>query len=392
MIILPDRSLSRGKLLMPIPKGEWRESSVSLARDQFNNKVIRTFFRLTARLADGHIAWRGQFEDRDDADAFLFALASGSLRYERELWRLPTPEWHPGLGENLSYEFATVTFLTSTSSATYTSPSDWNNSSNTIEGIGGGASGGVEIATSTNPNNSGGGGGEYREIANFTFASPGTTTASYVAGSGGTAVALTSSGFLTQGGNNGANTTFNSTSLIAVSGKGGTSSAAGAGGTGGTGAAGSANGGAGSFATGAGAASGGGGAGGPNGAGANSGAATSSNVASTGGNGGGGSGGAGGAGRTTTGTATSGGNGTEWQASPAYGSGGGGGAGAVLNANVTAGSGGTYGGGGGAVAIRSMSASRTGTSGAGAQGLIVVTYTPVALISLANNNLPMLGM
>ena len=54
-----------------------------------------------------------------------------------------------------------------TSGTTWTVPSDWNSSNNSIELIGGGA-GGSDF-TSGNPPNSGGGGGEYRKLTNQTY-------------------------------------------------------------------------------------------------------------------------------------------------------------------------------------------------------------------------------
>jgi hypothetical protein len=396
MIILPDRSLSRGKLLMPIPKWQWREPSVALARDQFNNKVVRTFFRLTARLADGHIVWRGQFDDRDDADAFLFALASGSLRYERDLWRLPTPEWHPGISTDLIYEFATVAFLTGTgASLTYNVPADWSNTNNIIRCVGGGGSGGARRQTdlASAANASGGGGGGYGEYTNLTLTAGGTATYGIVNG-GGDAFRSTNG---STNGSAGGSAYFNGGSYAAAS-VGGTGGAAGLAGTGtlsaasggtGKGTA-SANGGSGGAVTATSLvrrATGGGGAAGPNGNGGNGvdlGGTTSSGT--DGGNGDNGSGGT--AGLGGSGSGGNAGDGTEFQVSPSYGCGGGGG-GRHGTSSTSAGDGGFYGGGGGGA---SVSTTGSATSGTGSDGLIVVEYTPDATSSLANNNLPMLGM
>src|SRR5579863_8249665 len=52
-----------------------------------------------------------------------------------------------------------------------TSPVDWNNANNFVEGLGGGGSGGV--ASGSTSDATGGGGGEYRKIANFSVATPG---------------------------------------------------------------------------------------------------------------------------------------------------------------------------------------------------------------------------
>lgn len=343
----------------------------------------RTRFRLRARAHDGHIVWTGWFEDRDDADAFLFALASGSLRHERALWRLPVPEWHPGISPDLAYEFATQTILTTTgSNQTYTSPSDWNNSDNTIECLGGGGAG--ALRGDAGPA-SGGGAGAYSAIANFSFATPGTTTATYRVGSG--VAANTSS---PSSGGAGGVTYFNASAdpgngsdnskCSADNGNGGGTStnSGGAGGltTASWGQTKYAGGRGGNMSTsGSRGGSGGGGAAGPSGAGGDGVDGTSGSTA----------GGTANNGTTSGGTAPGGaGNaGTEFSASYGCGSGGGGRASA---SSGTAGNGGNYGSGGGGCA--SNSTPRQG--GAGRQGLIVIEYTPP--VSARFGNMPMLGM
>lgn len=396
MIILPDLKAPRGRFMMPMRRREWMPPSLFVPKDEFGNDTTRTVYRVRARLHDGHIVWRGMFYDREDFDAFLWAIATGSLRYERELWRLPTPQWSPDIGEELTFDFATVTFLTTTGGATYTSPSDWNNSDNFIEGIGGAGSGGAACGNNSNSHSTGGGGGEYRKIANFTFATPGTTTASYTVGTGGTTVTANGSATVnaSANGNAGADTTWNTTSLVAKAGGAGeastTSSASlngGAGGTGGTGAADSGAGGAGGANANNGSATGGGGAGGAAGAGNAGVASTTQNQVTNGGSGDAGSGGAAGTGSSTGGP---GGDGTEWQVSPAYGSGGGGGGGNNATGTRSGGSGGNYGGAGGGCSVYAVTANRNATSGAGRRGLIVVTYTPVT--ALISGNLAMMGM
>lgn len=388
MIILPDRRLSRGKLLMPVPRVEWRAPSISLPRDQLGNEIVCTRFRLTARLNDGHVVWRGWFEDRDDADAFLFALVSGSLRHERALWRLPTPAWHPGIGTDFVYEFVTQTILTTTgSNQTYTSPSDWNNASNQVECLGGGGSGGTR--TFSGGHGAGGGGGAYSAITNFSFASPGTTTATYRVGLGGTAVTASNTAGVAAGATwfNDTVDPGNGTTNAKCSAAGGFGGGTGRPANGGAGGANSSSwgqtkysGGRGGNATSATsfAATGGGGAAGPSGAGGNGGD-TASNVATNGGS----------ANNGTTAGGTSGGsnggNGTEF--SPSYGCGSGSG-GKVSGSPSVAGAGGNYGGGSGGASTNGS----TANTSAGSQGLIVVEYTPTATNSLANNNLPMLGM
>lgn len=389
MMILPDRRISRARFLIPMPKREWMPSSQAIPLDDLGNKVIRTRFRLRARAHDGHIVWCGWFEDREDADAFLFALVCGSLRIERNLWRLPTPAWHPDLGEGLVYDFVTQTALTTTgSNQTYTSPSDWDNGNNSIECIGGGASG---ASGNSVGHNTGGGGGAYSKITNFSFATPGTTTATYRIAAGVAGVTRTTSG----PGNNGNPTWWNDTAdpgagtdNTKCSAAAGTTGAAGAGSqNGGAGGASSSSwgqtkfdGGAGGNFTGASGSggSGGGGAAGPNGAGGNgSSSSFTTEIGTNGGKGGNGSGGTGG----TSGTPT-GGNGTDLDG--VNGSGGGG----RGLAKVTAGgAGGNYGGGGGAVRAASSC-----TGGAGIQGIILVTYTPGVANPVFATNLAMMGL
>jgi hypothetical protein len=268
----------------------------------------------------------------------------------------------------------TQAFLTTTpgSNQTYTSDATWNNANNTIEVIGAGASGGRFGAGTGHA--TGGGGGAYCKISNFTFTTPGTTTATYQIGSGGLAVTGTGGA----SGNNGGKTWFNAAAFpVSGTAVGADAGLAGASGTA------SVNGGAGGaiannypastgFAGGRGGnltgasgsgGSGGGGAAGPNAAG-NQGvddATTNSAVATAGGQGDGTFGGLGGA------AISSGHVGTEWDAT--HGSGGGGGGGGN---NSGTGSGGNYGGGGGGV----RSSAGSTTSGAGTQGIIVLTWTP----------------
>lgn len=380
MIILPDRSLSRSKFLMPVRKSEWMPSSQAAFKDQFGNDGVHTVFRVRGRAHDGHPVWTGYFDDRDAVDAFLCAIVDGSLRYDRALWRAPSVEWIPGLYEDLVYDFATLTFLTTTGAAqTYVSPSDWNNANNSIEGIGAGGAGGGCPSFGSAIRAAGGGGGEYRKISNYTFATPGTTTASYTVGVGGKGTGGSGSA--------GAATNWNTSSLIANPGGGGAqtttgTASGGVGGTGGTGAAANAAGGTGGSASASYSAAGGGGAGGPGGAGA---AGTANAIASSstaGGTGGGGSGGAGGAG------GSAGGNGTEWQVSPARGSGGGAG-GVYSNVGGTSGANvGLYGAGSGGLAVNATSRSNAKD---GAQGIVVVTYTPVVQSGLIFT-IPMMGL
>lgn len=396
MIILPDRNIPRSRILMAVPRREWMPPSYSQKKTVFGHEN-RTLFRITARLHDGFLMWESWFEDRDDADAFLYAAVTGSLPCERNLWRLPSTEWHPEIGPDLIYELVTQTFITATGSSTYTRPSDWNNSSNTVECLGGGGSGGSAArSTTVSTIGCGGGGGGYGKYTNLSLSG----NADCFVGTGGTAVVRSTAGATV--GNAGADTWFNGISYAAASVGGtggggggavsGTSSASG--GAAGSGKGTSSNsggrGGNGSTTSSVRVGTGGGGAAGKNGAGNQGVDVTnvSANTISNGGSGDAGSGGAAGVGATNA-SATNGGDGTEWQSSPARGSGGGGGGATANQTTINAGSGGSYGGGGGGV---SGTTTGTYTSGAGIQGLIVVEYTPGALFSLANNNLPMLGM
>ena len=366
MLILPDRKLFRGSILMPVPRREWMPSSQAMEKDQLGNQN-RQLWQITARLNDGHIVWRGTFEDRDEADAFLHALLwarMGGPPVPRELWDLPTPSWFPGLGELITYEFASPIIIVSGTSQT--SPSDYNNSNNSWQALGGGASGGATSSGTVVA--TGGGGGEYRKITNFSVATPGTTAFNYTIGPGGTAVSTSGSN---ANGNDGTQTTFNTSSLIAKPGIKGAAGFqpqnGGAGGAGGTGAAANNNGGAGGNVSNTSSSSGGGAAGSAaatGGAGVNS----SSSSPTAGGNSNTATGGAGG---TTNGAA--GGNGTDFDGT--HGSGAGGGASTGSGGAATAGAGGNYGAGGGGARA---SAGNLGTSGAGIQGIIWGIYVPVS--------------
>jgi hypothetical protein len=383
MIILPDRHAPVGRLLMPMARREWIASSQRPSFEPLAHGTL-TRYKLTARLHDGHPAWVGWFDDREDADAFLFSAASGTLLYERELWDLPSPHWRPGMGEELAYEFATLVFLTAPtgSTQTYTSPIDWNNLNNSISTIGGGASGATNGATAA----SGGGGAAFNKTTNFSFATPGTTTATYQIAASAAGVSGTADG--TAGNSSWFNgTTLGGSTVGSVGGSQGLSNA-GPGGAGGVGSSGKGssnnNGGTGGTVS-AGStscASGAGGAAGPNGNGSNGVNNSTANSSTAGGNGGASGGGAGSAGGGASSSA--GGNGTEFDAS--HGSGGGSGGTQTAGSVTTAGAGGNYGGGGGA-ATTASGASRT--SGVGQQGIVHLNYTPVVTRQF---NLAMRGM
>lgn len=376
MIILPDRKISRSKVLMPVLKKEWITPSQAQPKDCFGNEN-NTKFRLRARLNDGFVSWTGWFDDRDDADAFLFALFSGSLNYEKELWRLPNSEWHPGIGENLNYDFAVTTFLISPagSNQTYNRPTDWNNGNNVVRvigGGGGGARGAQDVA-----GRGGAGGGACSVQQNITIS----LTATYQIGSGGNGATTNNTA-----GGNGGDTWFNGVDLASssVGAKGGTGSSARTGASGGLASSGigtikynGGTGGTGLSVNGPG--GGGGGAAGPDAAGGNG---------TAGGSGGGGDGGAGNGGLNGGGigaTAQGGTGGTGTNLGSGYGSGGGGGGGS--GSPGPGGLGGLYGAGGGGGGTTSNSGAANG--GAGRQGIISVSYEPLNLVLL---NIPMLGM
>jgi hypothetical protein len=228
---------------------------------------------------------------------------------------------------------ATVITLTATGTNNWTVPSDWNNSSNTIEVIGAGGYSG----TATTYGQSGGGGGGYGKISNISLtvgnsisytissgASPGNTYFTAATSDIGYASSPVGS---TPGNNGGTN--------AQPGGLGGVGKGAALNYTGGTGGSSDSNG----------AGGGGGGAAGPGGNGGSGNSASGS----TPGTGGGGNG-------TNAGT---GGNGAN-----ANGGGFGG----------NGGTGGNYGGGGGGAG---HGTSGFGSTGIGAQGVIVITYTPL---------------
>jgi hypothetical protein len=302
------------------------------------------------------------------------AVARGSP-YRRALRRLPSgliipgPLWHVDLKVAFGWERTFYLYdwkrdcmvpvglqdlLTGTSASTqtYTSKSSWNNSVNTVETIGGGGAGAIGASTTTG--GGGGGGGAYNRIANFSFVTPGTTTATY----------MVQAGLLHTGAYPGTapDTWFNGATLAtsSVGCKGGLSPAT---------------------STSTGSAPGGLASAGvpttsPPGRSGGSSAAGASATAGGGGGGAGGPNGAGGVGSGTTGGTADGGtvaggapgnpggknSGTEWDASHGCGSGAGG-----SNASGgTGGTGGLYGGGAGG------GSRSTGVGGDGAQGIIAL--------------------
>ncbi len=378
MMILPDRRIPKTRLLMPVPNFQWKAPSQARQKDQFG-KEDRTYFALTGRLNDGHIMWRGVFEDRNDADAFLFSMVTGSLLHEPALWRLPTPSWNPALGENVSYQFATITVLTAGAGTiqTYTLPVDWDSTNNNVQCWAGGAGG--ARGTPGNAGRGGGGGGAFSRRYNINL----TTNASYLIGSAG--LGATS---LSSPGGNGGPTWFVGTDLPSstVGADGGLGGVVATGGSGGlasncTGTTNFNGGTAGNGQAGNGAGGGGGGAAGSGDVGGNG----TNGASGNGGNGG--NGGisdtavAGGIGATAS--SGTGGNGNQYAGG--YGSGGGGGGGS--GSPSIGGAGGTYGAGGGGGGTSSSSSSRGGD---GTQGFMIITYEPY--VPRGGYNLAMMGM
>jgi hypothetical protein len=280
-----------------------------------------------------------------------------------------------------------ATFLLS--GTTWTVPSDWVSSNNTIEVIGGGGGAGAAFQQSTGnggEGGGGGGGGGYAKAINVTL-TPGSTVAIAIGagGSGGTGSGSNgSAGGDTYLCNDTANCTSLSDSSVVVGaqggagGTGGQTATVGAGGAGGaaTSAVGAVkyNGGTGGnggpFASSAGGGGGGGGGAAGLNAGGNNGVTPIADPHGNGGQGDGTSGGAGG-----TANSGSGSNGTEYDATHGSGGGGAGGDGSKNNAGSPGGNGGQYGAGGGGGGGNGRAASAAGNGGGGVQGMIRITYS-----------------
>lgn len=280
-----------------------------------------------------------------------------------------------------------------TSGTTWTVPSDWSSSDNTIEVIaaGGGGGGGFSDGSGSGGEGGGGGGaGAYSKATNVTL-SPGSTVTVSI-GAGGTGGATGATGVAASPGSNGGdtylcNSTSNCSSISGSSvvigakgglgGGGGASGVVGSSGTGGN----SVNGvGSTKFSGGSGGAggpttsgAGGGGGGGGGAAGPNTAGNTAANPTGiTGTAGGQGDGTAGGGGGSANGGA--GGNGTEYDASHGAGGGGGGGNGFSRGSGTVGGDAGNYGGGGGGGGGNGSKQGSGGTGGAGHPGMIRITY------------------
>jgi hypothetical protein len=278
------------------------------------------------------------------------------------------------------------TFLTSGTS--WTVPSDWNNSNNSIEVIGGGGGGAGGFADSSGSGGGGGGaggGGGYSKATNVTL-TPGVavTIAIGAGGTGGPNSGSGSSGGDTYLCNSTSNCASITDSSVIAGAKGGTAGSVGTSTSGGAGGAGGAaasgvgsvknSGGAGATPTGpaSAAGSGGGGAGGAaggSGNGIDGSANTSTTVGGLGGRGDSTSGGTGG-----TGNGGAGNPGTEYDGSHGSGGGGAGGNGIGNGSGSPGGAGGAYGAGGGGGGGNGNKRGLGGVGANGNQGLIRIVY------------------
>ncbi len=361
-----------------------------------SGRDTRVFF-IHATDNNNNRVWSGWFKEYDQARRFMDAIVVGYI--PEHMRNIPVPVWVPGIGETseLTYQFATTEFLTSSpgSNQTWSTPGDWNNADNSVEVLAGGANGAAG-AGSNGDGGSGGGGGAYSIGNNLTLS--GSIDYRVAAGNGGdgwfdgTSIggatvsaeggAITSGGLAVlgngdtkyNGGSGGSNTTR------ASGGGGGAAGPTGVGKNGG-------DGGTGSFPTGGGGGGGGGSNGGTSTAGADGvvgnggdgGDGTDGTGGGTG-NGGAGSaggGGAGGDGGVSSANGTAGGAGgadTAWTTNGVSGGGGGGGASGSAGGNgANGGAGSNYGAGGGGGGGGKSSGS---SGGAGAQGIIVIVYEP----------------
>jgi len=179
MIILPDRTIARPtKYLKPIPRQQWYGPhpygpDVKL---EFNTWIAQAY-----RASDHSMVWHGHFYDRDDADAFMWALYSGTLKTDPYLKRLPIycyrfdqrqiPIWAPGgFDPEILEEYGIMYNMVSNigigpSDGTWYAPGDcWglaNRAGEFVDAIGPGGGGG---AGNAGINCTGGGGGGFARI------------------------------------------------------------------------------------------------------------------------------------------------------------------------------------------------------------------------------------
>lgn len=306
---------------------------------------------------------RGFARGGSGVDSFIQATdktATGATTSLSVSFSAATQFWSMAVAiDQFSASTGSATTVVLTSGTSWTVPSDFNTTANTVECWGGGGGGGGANGGSPG-SGGGGGGGAYSQVTNLNL-TPGSSVAYSIgdAGTAGLSVGPTAGGA-------GGNTWFHSTTTVLASpGLGGGNGSVNTGGNGGTTAScvGTVKlpGGNGGNSTTSTAPGGGGGAGGPDGAGS-AGAAGSGANAGAGGYGDGGIGGAGGAGGAVGGGAG--------QADERGGGGGGGDGDTTANGGGAGGlPGGGGGGGSGGVAT---------PGGAGAAGQVRITYVPVA--------------
>jgi len=333
MIILPDKNIPRSKFLLPVHRPKWVVPSRAQAKDHLGNENVTRFCLTAVNKTSFYKFW---FDDRDDADAVLHAIATGSIRHEKHLWGLCSPQWHEDLPKDLAYRFDACVFLSTnvdsqqewivpedfphhkylppfisegeylfwgpinnapyyfTASGTDTIPTNFT-ASNFVACVGGGGNG-----ASNGTYSGGGGGGGFSKSVNLSLTAG--ASVSYTVGGVAGDTYFNSASFPSSGQACGAK--GGATPTSGTGGAGGASASGYATGTGNTKYSGGAGGNFGSASNGG---PGGGGSGGPNGNGGSGGNGNNSDV--SGGSGGGGGGGtngapasAGGLGANTSGT------------------------------------------------------------------------------------------
>lgn len=365
-LILPERGIKRASFFQHLPEHEWRTPSQATPKNSLGHEN-QTRWTATLRLDDGHIAWRGWFDDFMDFDQFMMSLSLDTLRFDRPLQRACTPWFEPDLlhidGRWEWHQWLFIVGPVYPGTGSYGVPSNCagisGKSGEFADAIGAGGSGGR--AAHAFGNGSGGAGGAWSRVTVMAL-TPSSTITNQI-GVGGAAIATgTTAGAL------GTDTWLNGANLAAssVGAKGGAGGTTGAGATGGQAASGigtSKNNGGNSGTASAIGATGGAGAGGPSGAGNNSAAGASAATVGSAANGGVTP--AGGAGSTQP---NIGGAGTLYDATH----GPGGGSGSIIGGSTSTGTGGLYGGGSGGKGATNA----TGVTGQGGAGLAVICYEP----------------
>jgi len=390
MIILPDRNIARAKYLTPLHYKQWRPPIWWEGRETGN--VLGVYFIVQAFRSNGEMVWKGWFEDREDADEFMYSVVTANIRQDRYIQRLPQkmPWSEGGIDPTWLYEEGIFYNLVSLgaigpSTANWTVPGDCYGFRSRagefcdVIGPGGGGGAGCSGASAA-----GGGGGGWARIYSYAM-SPGQAY-TYVISAGAAGADVDAYNGTSGVGAGAAGTWFISSGVLYCTGGGGGNYAngqttGGAGGGGVAGAIGYTGGRGGTSANYPYSGGGGGGGGcGPNGNGSQGGDGGGAQYAQTaGGNGNGNQIGGGGAG----GAAGANGN---WYGP--WGPGGGGGGARPLSSTVNGrmygGPGGHYGGGGGGVAGPGGNAGSRAIGGAGGGGLLVYAYEPTATIVVSS--------